>query len=175
MMGRERLHLLYVSPFPPGPPTFGAQRRIQGLLSALARHHDVSAVSLIPPHLDAGETERSMRPYCQDVILVPGRPWQGPRKRLGQLRSLFSHRSFERRSQDIPALRAAIDSLLSRRQFDIVNVEFPFLAQRRLVNAASGRPPRLVLGEHNIEYDLGRQQSRGELGFTRRLYNSVNW
>ncbi len=33
----------------------------------------------------------------------------------------------------------------------------------------------MVLGEHNIEYDLGRQQSRGELGFTRRLYNSVNW
>ncbi len=175
-MGRDRLNLLYVSQFPPAPPTFGAQRRMQGLMAALARRHDLTAVSLISPDLDTATVERALRAYCREVVLVPGWPWQGPHKRLRQLRSLLSIRSFERGFYDMPALRRALDSLLSRRAFDVVNVEFPFLALQRLARAPVGRPrPRLVLDEHNIEFDLARQQTRGELGLSRRLYNSINW
>jgi glycosyltransferase involved in cell wall biosynthesis len=174
-MVRDRLDLLYLSQFPPSPPTLGAQRRMEGLMAALARHHDITAVSLISPDLDAARTERAMRGYCREVALVPAQPWRGPRKRLVQLRSLFSSRSFERRFYDLPALRKVLDSLLSRRAFDVVNVEFPFLALPRLKKAPPGRPaPRLVLDEHNIEFDVAGQQARRELGLVRRLYNSTN-
>ncbi len=135
-MGRDRLNLLYVSQFPPAPPTFGAQRRMQGLMAALARRHDLTAVSLISPDLDTATVERALRAYCREVVLVPGWPWQGPHKRLRQLRSLLSIRSFERGFYDMPALRRALDSLLSRRAFDVVNVEFPFLALQRLARGA---------------------------------------
>jgi glycosyltransferase involved in cell wall biosynthesis len=39
------------------------------------------------------------------------------------------------------------------------------------------RPPALVLDEHNVEFDLARQQASGELqlGPARRLFNAVNW
>jgi len=175
-MVTDRLDLLYLSQFPPSPPAFGAQRRMEGLMAALARRHDITAVSLITPDLDPGEAERAMRAYCREVVLVPARPWQGPRKRLVQLRSVFSARSFERRFYDLPALRKALDSLLSRRAFDVVNVEFPFLALRRLKKAPPGRPaPRLVLDEHNVEFDVARQQARRELDLSRRLYNAMNW
>jgi polysaccharide biosynthesis protein PslH len=175
-MGRDRLDLLYLSPFPPGPPTFGAQRRIEGLMRALARRHDITAVSLIPPDFDAAAAERAMREYCREVALVPAPPWQGLRKRLLQLRSLLSTRSFERCNSDVPALRKVLDSFLSRRAFDVVNVEFPFLAQQRLRKAPPGRPgPKLVLDEHNIDFDLVRQQAGDGFGLARRIYNSINW
>src|SRR5712664_1319810 len=175
-MGRDRLHLLFLSQFPPGPPTFGAQRRMEGLMAALARRHDVTGVALLAPDLDASAALRAMRAYCEEVVLVPARAWQGPRKRLLQLRSLLSTRSFERGFHDLPALRRALDSLLSRRAFDVVNVAFPFLALRRLAKAPPGRPPpRLLLDEHNIEFDLARQQTGNELGAARRIYNSINW
>src|SRR6266852_2852063 len=104
-MGRDRLNLLYVSQFPPSPPTFGAQRRMQGLMAALAARHDITAVSLITPDLDAGAAQRAMREYCREVVLVPARAWHGAHKRLLQLRSLFSSRSYERHFFDVPGLR----------------------------------------------------------------------
>src|SRR5712664_1189716 len=149
---------------------------MEGLMAALARRHDVTGVALLAPDLDASAALRAMRAYCEEVVLVPARAWQGPRKRLLQLRSLLSTRSFERGFHDLPALRRALDSLLSRRAFDVVNVAFPFLALRRLAKAPPGRPPpRLLLDEHNIEFDLARQQTGNELGAARRIYNSINW
>lgn len=175
-MALRRLKLLCLSQFPPSPPTFGAQRRIQGLMATLSRRHDITAVSLISPDLDARAAEAAMRKYCAEVVLVPARSWQGAEKRLAQLRSLFSPRSFERRFYDLPQLRRALDECLTRRAYDVVNVELPFLALQRLRRAPQGEaPPRLVLDEHNIEFDLARQQAGKELGLARRLHNSANW
>ena len=175
-MGCDRLRLLYLSLFPPSPPTFGAQRRIEGLMRAMARRHDITAITLLPPGVDGGAAERAMREYCREVAMVPSRPWQGPRKRLVQLRSLLSIRSFERHNSDSRALRTVLDSFLSKRVFDIVNLEFPFLAPQGLRKSPPNAPaPRLVLDAHNIEFDLARQQTRDELGLARRLYNTVNY
>jgi len=49
-------------------------------------------------------------------------------------------------------------------------VELPFLARCRWPRPPGGAPPRLVLDEHNIEFDLARQQARNELGLARRIY-----
>jgi glycosyltransferase involved in cell wall biosynthesis len=175
-MALRRLKLLFLSQFPPSPPTFGAQRRIQGLMATLSRRHEITGVSLISPDLDARAAEEAMRKYCAEVVLVPARSWQGAKKRVAQLRSLFSLRSFERRFYDLPRLREALDRCLTRRAYDVVNVELPFLALQRLRRAPPGQPPpRLVLDEHNIEFDLARQQAGKELGFARRLHNSTNW
>jgi glycosyltransferase involved in cell wall biosynthesis len=66
--------------------------------------------------------------------------------------------------------------LLSQHRYDIVNVEAPYLTHFPLSQAPVGEPrPRLVLDEHNIEFDLLRQMGGSEHGFARRLYNSLNW
>ncbi len=175
-MTAGRLQLLYLSQFPPSPPTYGAQRRIQGLLTALGRHHDVTAVALISPDLDAQQAERSMREYCQQVVLVPSRPWAGPTKRLLQLRALFSSKSYEHHFFNLPALPPLLQRLLTGRAFDVVNVEHPFLAHLPLARAPGGAPlPVRVLDEHNIEFDLARQQAGEEHGLARRIHNAANW
>src|SRR5882762_7511493 len=99
-MGRDRLNLLYLSPFPPSPPRFGAQRRLQGLMAALTGRHDITALSLITPELDAGSAERAMREYCRAAALAPAWSWPAPQTPTLQLRSLASRRSFERRLYD---------------------------------------------------------------------------
>src|SRR5258708_4521667 len=47
---------------------------MQGLMAALAARHDITAVSLITPELDARAAQRAMREYCREVGLVPARP-----------------------------------------------------------------------------------------------------
>ena len=173
----DRLRLLFLSQFPPSPATFGAQRRIEGLMASLARRHDLACIALISPELDAARAERAIRSYCDEVVLVPAPPWSGVGKRLAQLRSLASRTSFERRSLNVPRLAGELRRLLTARRYDVVTVEFPFLAAQRLSWAPAGeRPPRLVLDEHNIEFELARQQAEGkEHGWLRRVHNGRNW
>jgi hypothetical protein len=83
------MKLLDVSLIPPSPPRYGAQRRIQGIIQALSRSHDLTGLA----------------------------------RRFLQAGSLFSTQSHERRFFSLPALRRALAGLLSRRRYDIVNVE----------------------------------------------------
>src|SRR5215510_5191773 len=131
-MGRDRLDLLYLTLFPPSPPACGAQRRIDGLMRALSRRHDITAITLLPEGHDGSAAERAMREYCREIALVPAPPGQGPRKRLLQLRSLLSIHSFERHNSDSRWLLNVLDSFLSKPAFDIVEAEFPFLSPRGL-------------------------------------------
>src|SRR5208283_2479383 len=105
-MSPERLNILYVSQMPASPPRFGAQARMHGLMTQLARRHDLTAVMLLDNGFDADECRSAMQPYCREVVLVP-RPYEGEglRKRLLQLRSMVSTRSWERRPSAAPEMQ----------------------------------------------------------------------
>jgi glycosyltransferase involved in cell wall biosynthesis len=173
----ERLNILYVAPMPTSPPRFGAQARMHGLMTQLARRHDVTAAMLVGEEFDADESRRAMQAYCREVALVPHpRGRQGLAKRLLQVRSLASTRSFERLLFTVPALQQALDRLLRARPFDIVNLEFSLLGHCQLRQAPPGRKsPSLIVDSHDIAYDLARQFTRvgGNLG--RRIYAAANW
>jgi hypothetical protein len=143
-MTRECLSILYVSPVPTSPPCFGAQARMHGLLSELARRHDVTAVALIDDAVfDADECRRAMKAYCREVVLVPVPKLQELNRRLLQFGSLASTRSFERLLFTVPALQPALDQLLRAQQFHIVNLEFSSLrtaSSAKLHQARSSRP-----------------------------------
>jgi len=175
-MSPRPLHILYVSQMPASPPRFGAQARMHGLMTELARQHDVTAVMLVDDQFDIDECRRAMQAYCRDVALVPN-PYgrDGVSKRLLQLRSLASPRSFERLKVRVPALQQALDRILRGKPFDVVNLEFTFLGHCNLRQAPPGeRPPALVVDSHNIDYDLARQYARAG-GLARRLYAGANW
>ncbi|HSN13097.1 MAG TPA: glycosyltransferase [Anaeromyxobacteraceae bacterium] len=175
-MSARPLSLLFVTLFPPSPPTFGAQRRIDGLMRGLARENRVSCVSLINDDYDPRAAEEALRGYCDQVILVPSAPDRGgPWKRGRQLLSLASAHSFERSVFTSAALQRALDSILARTAFDVVTVEALHLWNHFVRQAPPGAPPpRVVLDEHNIEHDLGRQSMEASTG-VRRRYQSVNW
>jgi len=172
---RDRLDILCLSPFPASPPTFGAQRRIAGLMQALARRHRITGLALQDGG-DPGAAEQAMRAYCDDVLLVRSRGARGASKRLAQLRALVSPLSYERQHVSIPPLRRALAELLGRRRFDVVEVEFPFFCHLPLRRSPAGTPPPVVLlDQHNVEHDLARQSRDASGGFFRRLHHSANW
>jgi glycosyltransferase involved in cell wall biosynthesis len=176
-MTAERLNILYVSQMPAGPPRFGAQARIHGLMTELARHHDLTAVMLVDDEFDIEECRHAMQAYCREVVLIRN-PYgrDGLAKRLLQLRSLASTRSFERLRVVVPEMQQALDRVLRARRFDVVNLEFTFLGQCDLRQAPSGeRAPVLVVDSHNIDYDLARQYAHAGGSLARRLYAEVNW
>jgi glycosyltransferase involved in cell wall biosynthesis len=176
-MSPERLNILYVSQMPASPPRFGAQARLHGLMTQLAQHHDLTAVMLVDDEFDIEECRLAMQAYCREVILIPN-PYgrDGLAKRLLQLRSLVSTRSFERLRVIVPALQHALDKVLRARRFDIVNLEFTFLGHCNLRQAPPGeRLPALVVDSHNIDYDLARQYARAGGSLVRRLYAGANW
>jgi glycosyltransferase involved in cell wall biosynthesis len=176
-MDSEKLRILYVSPLPPSPPRFGAQARIHGLARKLAACHDVTMVTLIDEGFDSAECERAVREYCRDVVLVPNPNGRGGlARRWLQLRSLASRRSYEHRRSSAPALQQVLDRLLQRQRFDIVNLEFPYLAHLRLRQSPPGTPrPPLVLDAHEIAYDIARQVARRAGSVARRLHAALNW
>jgi polysaccharide biosynthesis protein PslH len=162
---------------PASPPRFGAQARVHGLMTQLARRHDLTAVMLVDNEFDAEECRRAMQAYCREVELVPN-PYgrNGLSKRVLQLRSLVSTCSFERLRVTVPALQRALDRVLRARRFDILNLEFPYLGHYDLRQAPSGeRVPPLVVDSHEIAYDLGRQFARTGANLGRRLYAGANW
>jgi len=176
-MSPERLNILYVSHMPASPPRFGAQARTHGLMTQLARRHNLTAIMLVDDEFDADECRRAMQAYCREVALVPNpRGRQGVTKRLMQVRSLASTRSFERLRVTVPALQQTLDRVLRARRFDIVNLEFSDLGHYDLRQAPPGqKQPPLVVDSHDIAYDLARQFARAGGSVSRRLYAGANW
>jgi glycosyltransferase involved in cell wall biosynthesis len=176
-MNPQRLNILCVSQMPPSPPRFGAQARMHGLMTQLARHHDLTAVMLVDKEFDIEECRRAMQAYCRGVVLVHnpcGR--EGLAKRLLQLRSLASTRSFDRLRVTVPTLQQALDRVLRARRFDVVNLEFPYLGHCVLRQAPPGEKlPPLVVDSHEIAYDLARQFAVAGASLGRRLYAGANW
>jgi glycosyltransferase involved in cell wall biosynthesis len=173
----ERLSILYVSQMPCSPPRFGAQARVHGLITELARRHDMTAVMLVDDAFDADECRRAMQEYCREVVLIPN-PYGGVGlgKRLLQLRSLASTHSFDRLRCMVPALQPALDRILRAKRFDIVNLEFPYLGFCDLRQAPAGEKlPSLAVDSHEIAYDLARQFAQAGGSLDRRLYAAANW
>ncbi|MBN9281728.1 MAG: glycosyl transferase family 1, partial [Hyphomicrobium denitrificans] len=130
MIAPRRLNILYVSHMPASPPRFGAQARINGLMTQLSRRHDLTAVSLADAEFDADECRTAMQAYCREVVLIPNPNGKdGMSKRLLQLRSLASPQSFERQQVTVPAMQQALDRVLQSNRVDIVNLEFSFLGR----------------------------------------------
>ena len=176
-MTAQRLNILSVAQMPASPPRFGAQARMHGLMTQLARHHDLTAVMLVDDEFDIDECRRAMQAYCRDVVLVQN-PYgrEGAAKRLLQLRSLISTRSFDRLRVTVPALQQALDRVLRAKRFDVVNLEFPYLGDYVLRQAPPGEKlPSLVVDSHEIAYDLARQFAVAGATLGRRLYAGANW
>ncbi len=162
---------------PASPPRFGAQARIHGLMTQLARRHNLTAAVLVDDEFDAEECRGAMQAYCREVVMVPnphGRA--GLAKRLLQLRSLGSTRSFERLRVTLPELQQSLDRIMRARRFDVVNLEFPYLGHYDLRQAPPGaKPPAVVVDLHEIAYDLARQFARTGGSVSRFLYAGANW
>lgn len=173
----ERLKVLLVTPMAPSPPRFGAQARTHGLMSHLARRHDLTAV-VLHEEPDAPATHGdAMREYCREVLFVRNpNAARGWRRRALQVRSWLSPRSFQRHLFSVPRMQETLDRVLRAERFDVVFVNFPHLAHYNLRQSPSGTPPpAIVIDSHDINYDLARQVAASKAPFGQRFHARINW
>ncbi|HEY8053436.1 MAG TPA: glycosyltransferase family 4 protein [Steroidobacteraceae bacterium] len=173
----ERLNVLLVSPMAPSPPRFGAQARAHGLLSNLAKHHDLTAIVLHEDSETPGTSGAAMRAYCREVMFVPNpNGLVGWWRRGLQARSWVSRRSYQRHLFTVPALEETLARVLSHQRFDVVFVNLPYLAHYPLRRSPPGAPaPAVVIDSHDIGYDLARQIATSSARFGQRLHARLNW
>jgi glycosyltransferase involved in cell wall biosynthesis len=171
------MKVLFVTPYLPGPPVFGGQRRIHGLMTALAKSHEVSLLSLVDGAADLREGLRDASRYCRQVVTVPDRLHRvsGKLKRLLQLQSMLSTESWEQRLHRRPAVQKALNEHLEAHRYDIINVEFSFMGGYRFPVPRGKGSTRLVLDGHNVEYDILRRTAADATRLDRKLYNALNY
>jgi glycosyltransferase involved in cell wall biosynthesis len=173
---RERLSVLFVTPFLPSPPTFGAQRRLHELISGVAALHDTSVLSLVDPTENAEAAIRATEEYCRRVVTVANPAYHAGHaaKRLRQLASLGSPHSYEWQGHNEERFSAALEQMLAH-HYDVVHFELAPMAAYAAACAGKEGRPILCLDEHNIEYDIVRRTAAVEASVLRHVYSAIEW
>jgi polysaccharide biosynthesis protein PslH len=170
------MKILFVTPFLPSPPRFGGQRRLEGLMKSLAKHHEVSVLSFNATDEFTQLSLDATKAYCKEVVTYPDMEFlDRRRKRVLQMRSILSRKSYEhlllaRRREFQRRLTAMVQS----GGYDVVQVEFAQMAAFDLPVARGSRTVS-VLDEHNIEFDILKRTASADVGALRRLYSAVDW
>ena len=166
-----KLRILFVSAYLPSRIA-GAPVRLLGLLSCLARSHAVSLAAFVPPNADLAGAIEAIRGSCEEIVMVRNDRMglHGASKRALQIRSVLSSRSHMGMVHQNPAFQAALDELAARSSYDIVQVEGCYMAQYRFPGQA-----RVVLDEHNIEYEINRRTVSIARALPRRIFNYLDY
>jgi glycosyltransferase involved in cell wall biosynthesis len=170
------MKILFVTPYLASPPRFGAQRRLDGLMRGLAARHEVSLLSFLTDDEYTEQSLKSAASYCQAVSTVSNNVvgLDVRKKRVMQLRSLISPRSFEYDLCYDSRFQTEIGRMLDNTRYDVVQVEFSHLGIYDYPPRGTGKP-LLILDEHNIEYDIVRRTADSTGSVIRRIYSAVNW
>jgi glycosyltransferase involved in cell wall biosynthesis len=164
-----QLRVLAVSSFLPSR-TSGGRVRLRALLRGLARSHSVSLLSFRSPTEGEHPAPEDIGAEY-DVQTVPNERIgiSGGSKRVLQLRSLLSTRTFERLTYDGSAFQAAIDRKLAESSFDVVHIE-----GIQVAHFAFPHHIPVVLDEQNIEYDVLRRAASVTRSLPRKLFTRLN-
>lgn len=160
------MKILIVSPFLPYPANWGFAKRVYHLLEVLARRHEITLLTY-SDHDNADHVEALRKHAVVHVVQAASSPVG---KRLAQLASVASARSFQRRTMFTEAMQRAISDVTSGERFDVIQVETSQMACFRFESDA-----HLLLDEHNIEYELYYRVFRAEGSPARRLFNWLEY
>jgi polysaccharide biosynthesis protein PslH len=149
----------------PYPPRSGMTMRVYQLLRQLDQRHCVTLLSCAEPaQRDAVRELREQLP----VVVVERNPPSQMARRYGQLRSLVSMQPFSSREVYSDELQRTLDELCATTSCDVVQLEGTVLAG---VSVPSG--VRVVLDEHNIDYEVFQRMCEGERSVVRRVDGCV--
>jgi sugar transferase (PEP-CTERM/EpsH1 system associated) len=134
------MNILVLSPFFPYPLAQGGKIRIFNILKHLSRNHQVTLACLSGEDVaDYGP----LRDYCEEILVVPRRP-----ALFADLaRFLLGKEPFNFLKFSSGKMRAALEGLIGRKSFDLVQIEFSMMWQ--YAGIFKGRP--VVLDAHNID------------------------
>lgn len=146
------MEILFLSPFLPYPLDQGGKIRIYNIIKHLSTSHRITLVAITDDRhaVDIGPVEE----LCEEVVMVerPARLWQD---RYAFLSGTAPYNVIRYRSKD---LERAIQGLLLRKKFDLVQIEFSMMWQ--YAKMFQGIP--VVLDAHNIEHQNVQQIGRAK-------------
>jgi len=158
------MKLLMVSPTLPCP-TWGFSARSYYLLKALARQHTVSLLALADKtELEAYNSIPLLEKLAHrvQVILRPG----AHGKRGQQLLSAIQGQSYILNQRKQLVIQDALDVMLVNDRYDAVLFESVLTAGYRLPTGI-----RVIIDQHNIEYELLQRTYKHERALLRKWYN----
>jgi sugar transferase (PEP-CTERM/EpsH1 system associated) len=148
------VNCLVLTPFVPYPPADGGRVRMYHLIRGLSAQHRVDILTLAEATPESRAAVAGLRAEVgtwgaggrveaiEHTLSRPGAAW----------RAIVRGHSFYQTLYASPVYQRALDALLDATPYDVVQVEFVYMAQYR----RSGRrpePPR-VLDEHNVEFRI---------------------
>lgn len=142
------MKILVVSSYLPFPLYSGGHIRLYNILKRLNKNHEITLVCErrdYQTQKDISEVEK----ICRKVISVP-RKKQWSFSNI--LKTGFSAKSFLLTGHDLPEMKSIISKLLASNKFNLIHVETFYVAQ----NLPQTSLP-VVIGEHNIEYEVYRK------------------
>lgn len=169
--------LLILTPQLPYPPRQGTSLRNYHIVRGLSRRHDITLLSLAEGDEEAASVGH-LKEYCREVRTVPA-PRRSTRQRFFRL--LSDSRPDMAHRLESAHFDSALGRIVGSRQcrgksgpqFDIIQIEGLELARTipiiRQVDARS----RIVLDEHNAEYELQVRSLKADLGNPRRWPASI--
>lgn len=159
------MRILFLSPELPYPPSWGYSIRISQFLTLLARKHSVALLTYAAP---GDETKADALAQTSGAVVHTVRGGELGQKRLGQLTSLLSKRSYQGRYLYSDAMQRKLDDLCAGQAFDIIQVETSQMLAFRFDPRSA-----VVLAEHDIVYELLGRIAVAERTLLRRVYNSA--
>jgi glycosyltransferase involved in cell wall biosynthesis len=159
---REALRVLVVGAQFPFPPRSGFETRFYQLLRQLASRHEITLLTYAAAD-ELSDAEELRSEF--DVEVVQRNPISRLEKRRDQLVSLTSTAPFAARDVRSGEMQDAIDRLSAHREFDAVQLESIFLWGYRFPTGT-----RIVLDEHNVEYEVFARMRDVERSALRRSF-----
>ena len=145
-MDRDGSRVLVLGVWFPYPPRWGWAVRVYHLARQLARRHDVTLLTYGTSADEANVANLREEGIRAETVLRE-RPSKAARRR-DQVVSLFSRLPFESYIARSKELQQAIDRLSADRPFDVIQLESTLVWPFRFP-----RESKLVLDEHNVEYE----------------------
>lgn len=161
------MNILIVSAQFPYPTRSGFTTRVYQLARHLSARHDVTLLSYASPEERDGVTGLATQMSVKAVEIAPMSPIG---KRVAQALTIASSRAYHCREVHSLKMQEAIDDVCSAQKFDVIQLESSFLCTFRFP-----RDARLVIDEHNIEYELFQRTYEGERSLPRRVFNRIEY
>lgn len=161
------MNVLILSTQFPYPPHSGFETRVYQLTRQIAARHNVTLVSYASP--DERQDAATLAEELPVQIIERVEASVGT-KRVAQALSIASPRPFSCRHVYSEKMQRVITDLCSADAFDVVQLESTLFCQFDF-------PPhvKVVLDEHNIEYELFWRMCQGERSTARRAFNRVEY
>jgi sugar transferase (PEP-CTERM/EpsH1 system associated) len=145
-------------------PLWGVGTRNYHLLKALAQHHTVSLLSLADDFERRDAYIAELQNYVTGTFQLFSPPASS--KRREQLLHAIHGTSYVLASYQLPEIQEAIDKLFACKPYDVVLFESSLAAGYRLPQGV-----RVIIDQHNIEYELLRRSYEKEKAWLRKWYN----